>query len=196
MQILEQKKEIRKKIKELKLSFDNIQLQYFSNIICNKITQNEHFISSKYIFLYNSLPYEVITDSLLQFRDQGKIIVLPVVVGEEMVLKEYIPSKLKKGYMNILEPVQDEIIDPKLIQLAIIPGIAFDSNCNRLGRGKGYYDRLLSKINCYKIGICFDFQIVENIPIESNDVKMDMVITDCNVYNYTQECPESCGNSQ
>lgn len=196
MQIIEQKTVIRKHIKELKFTFDKIQLEQFSLQICNKVAQLEQFHKAKYILLYSSLPYEVITESLFKFAQQGKILVLPVVIGDDLILKEYIPSMLKVGYMNILEPSQEEIISPELIDLAIVPGVAFDSNCNRMGRGKGYYDRLLAKANCTKIGICYGFQLVDNVPTDQNDIKMDMVITDCNVYSCKPEYLKFCDNSQ
>ena len=62
--------------------------------------------------------------------------------------------------------------------MAVIPGMAFDSNGNRLGRGKGYYDRFLSMLpaRIYKIGVCFDFQKFEHIPTATNDIQMDCVI--------------------
>lgn len=196
MQLNEQKKAIRKRIKELKFTFEKVKLEQYSLKICNKVAQLEQFHKAKYILLYSSLPYEVSTESLFKFAKQGKILVLPVVVGEDLILKEYIPSKLKVGYMNILEPSQEEIISPELIDLAIVPGVAFDSNCNRMGRGKGYYDRLLAKANCTKIGICYGFQLVDNVPTDQNDIKMDMVITDCNVYSCKPEYLKFCDNSQ
>ena len=63
------------------------------------------------------------------------------------------------------------------IDVAIIPGMSFDNDGNRLGRGKGYYDRLLAKIpQTYKIGMCFDFQKVEEVPTEETDIRMDEVL--------------------
>jgi 5-formyltetrahydrofolate cyclo-ligase len=59
-----------------------------------------------------------------------------------------------------------------------VPGIAFDRKMNRLGRGKGYYDRFLSKISAPKIGICFDFQLLDKIPAESTDIKMDYIVSE------------------
>ncbi len=67
--------------------------------------------------------------------------------------------------------------DPKDIDLVITPGLAFDHNNNRLGHGKGYYDRLLAGMRAFKIGVCFNFQLFNEIPYTLNDVKMDMVIT-------------------
>ncbi len=196
MEIIEQKKLIRKKIKELKCLFTSGQTDVMSGIICNKVLELQEFKDAHTILLYNSLPDEVKTSILLESYKKGKKIVLPVVKGDNLILKEYIPSQLQVGYMNILEPCGDDIIDPKEIELAVIPGIAFDSHCHRLGRGKGYYDRLLPQTNCTKVGICYSFQIVENIPVNRNDIKMDIVITDCNLYSYKQEYLDSYDNSQ
>ncbi len=196
MQIIEQKKSIRKEIRQKKLLYGSNELDFISLIICKKVMQLEQIKSSQTILIYNSLPDEVQTSLLFTLKEEGKRIVLPVVTGDILILKEYIPGKLSVGYMNILEPTQEETIDPNEIDLAIIPGIAFDKECNRLGRGKGYYDKLLPYTNCPKIGICYQFQVVDNIPTDVNDIKMDMVITDCNLYSCKPECQDSYGNSQ
>lgn len=62
------------------------------------------------------------------------------------------------------------------IDVILVPGVAFDAYGNRLGRGKGYYDKILKQTNAYKIGVCFDFQFIENVPTEVHDVKMDKVV--------------------
>ena len=64
------------------------------------------------------------------------------------------------------------------IDLAVIPGMAFDRDGHRLGRGKGFYDKLLPGIKCRKIGLCFSFQLADSVPIEPHDIVMDMVLTD------------------
>ncbi len=63
------------------------------------------------------------------------------------------------------------------IDLIIVPGIAFDKSLNRLGRGKAYYDKLLKDSKAIKIGVCFDFQLLESVPVDKYDVKMDLIIT-------------------
>ena len=68
------------------------------------------------------------------------------------------------------------------IDLIIVPGVAFDAQCHRLGRGRGFYDRLLSSLHAPKIGICFDFQLVPSVPVESFDHPMDHVVTETKVY--------------
>ena len=105
---------------------------------------------------------------------------LPVVINEEeLEIREYKDKNdLKEGIAyHIMEPVGEKYNDYKNIDVAVVPGMSFDDNGNRLGRGKGYYDRFLKQIpQAYKIGICFNFQKVKAVPTEETDIKMDEVI--------------------
>ncbi|MGG6550203.1 UNVERIFIED_CONTAM: 5-formyltetrahydrofolate cyclo-ligase, partial [Prevotella sp. 15_C9] len=75
---------------------------------------------------------------------------------------------------HILDPVGELFTDYEHIEFIAVPGMSFDSHCNRLGRGKGYYDRLLKKVpGAYKLGICFDFQKLNEIPTGKYDWKVD-----------------------
>jgi 5-formyltetrahydrofolate cyclo-ligase len=110
----------------------------------------------------------------------GHRVLLPVVAGKELELRLYEGEEsLRTGAYNIMEPVgslfpQEEYDQ---IELAIIPGMAFDAMGHRLGRGKGYYDRLLPQLTAaYKIGVCYPFQFVSDVPSEEHDVRMNEVI--------------------
>lgn len=180
------KKAIRKEIKARKESAGPEKMTSLSLAIQEQVLSLEELSKSKTILLYHSLPDEVGTSLLLEklsSRASGdKRVVLPVVEGEYLLLKEYLPNNMEKGYRDIYEPAGEDCIDPSEIDLAIIPGVAFDCNCNRLGRGKGYYDRLIPFLNCRKIGLSFDFQITEGIPCEEFDMPLDMVITETAIY--------------
>lgn len=76
--------------------------------------------------------------------------------------------------VEILSPVGSEFVNPEIL---LIPGLGFDFRNNRLGRGKGFYDRYLKGFKGLKIGVCFKSQIVEQIPCEEHDIKMDMIIS-------------------
>ena len=86
------------------------------------------------------------------------------------------------GYRNISEPTGSVKTDPSEIELAIIPGVAFDKCCNRMGRGKGFYDRLIPYLKCPTIGLGFGFQMVDSIPCEEFDKPLDMVVTEIDTY--------------
>lgn len=151
---------------------------------------------AKTILVYASLDDEVPTLDFLNscyehaiVFDEDKAptrkphIVLPCVFDDKrLVLRRFTsPQDLViKGKYLIPEPTGQIFNDYKNIDLAIIPGMAFDSHGHRLGRGKGYYDRLLSHPefrNICKVGVCFDFQYFDTIPAEPHDVLMDKIIT-------------------
>ena len=103
---------------------------------------------------------------------------LPCVRGEELDIR-YFEGKDKlcpgEGFA-IPEPVGALFEDLAQIDLILVPGVAFDASGNRLGRGKGYYDKILRQTDAYKLGVCFAFQLLEQIPTEPHDVKMDRVV--------------------
>ena len=110
----------------------------------------------------------------------GKTVLLPKVTGDEtMELCRYASrADLTEGAFHIMEPVGTPFTDFAQIDTALIPGVAFDAGCRRLGRGRGYYDRFLAACPyIYKIGVCFPFQRVPEVPAETHDVLMDEVIT-------------------
>ena len=97
--------------------------------------------------------------------------------GESLELRVYAPAHLSPGSFGILEPATGSLFtDYDRIDLAVVPGMAFDRKGNRLGRGKGFYDRLLPLLKAPKAGICFPFQLVEAVPVEPFDTPMDYVI--------------------
>lgn len=137
------------------------------------------FRAAHTVLLYHSLPDEVDTHDFIREWSDKKQILLPVVVGDDLELRIYTgPEDLATGSYGIEEPTGELFTDYTSIDFIAVPGVAFDRNGNRLGRGKGYYDRLLPRIpSAYKAGICFPFQIVEEVPAEPFDIRMDEIIT-------------------
>lgn len=129
--------------------------------------------------LYHSLKDEVDTHALIRKWSRKKRILLPVVVGDDLELRIYTGSEdMTIGAYGIEEPTGELFTDYAAIEFIAVPGVAFDRSGNRLGRGKGYYDRLLPRIpSAYKAGICFPYQLVEEVPAEAFDIRMDEVIT-------------------
>ena len=176
------KKELRQFIRNKKRQYSSSQLEELSLSVLSRLNGNEHLQRAETILMYYSLPDEVNTHAYIdQLLTEGKKILLPEVIdGENMVIREYTGKHdLKEGAFHIMEPIGSLFPEERYqeINLAIIPGMAFDQQGNRLGRGKGYYDRFLQKIpQVYKIGICFPFQLVDEIPTEETDIKMDAMI--------------------
>lgn len=174
------KKELRKQIRNRKRQFTNSELEELSLPVINRLLSMPEIADSQTILMYYSLPDEVYThDAVEVLARQGKTVLLPKVIdSENMEIRVYRNKEdLAKGSYGIMEPKGQLFTDYGKITTAVIPGMSFDSSYNRLGRGKGYYDRFLKKIPlAYKIGVCFDFQKEKDIPHEENDVKMDTVI--------------------
>lgn len=183
MDIRGQKKEIRRAIREQKRSVDESWMLQASDIIMSQLESQDLFKAADTVFMYHALPDEVQTATFLDKWYQTKRILIPLVSGDDLILKVYSPDKVVSGYKGIPEPSDDaETVDASEVQLAIVPGVAFDRSCNRLGRGKGFYDRLIPSLKCPLIGLSFDFQIVAQVPVEIFDRKLDMVITQNNLF--------------
>lgn len=175
------KKELRTLVRELKRSHSREELDALSAEVMSLVLAHPAIESAQTILFYHSLPDEVCTHSAIdQLTAMGKQVVLPKVIDEEnMELREYHSrADLAEGAFHIMEPTGPLFADYSKIQLAIIPGMGFDRQGNRLGRGKGYYDRMLVQLDhAYKIGVCFPFQLFDKIPTDIHDITMDEVLT-------------------
>lgn len=172
------KEELRKTIRNRKRQFTSTQLDELSLAAVSKVLKHPRFCNANTVMLYCSLPDEVSTRLIIK-ESSAKTIVLPRVTGPgTMELRLYTGTQsLEEGAFHIMEPTGPIFTKYQDIELAIIPGMAFDAQGHRMGRGRGYYDRFLPLLtNAYKIGICFPFQHVENVPTEPTDINMDEVI--------------------
>lgn len=172
------KAEIRRYIRSRKADFTRDELEKMSTDIIGKLEANPYYAKAHTVLLYHSLADEVFTHFLVTEASKTKTVLLPTVVGDELELHEFAPSSsTHKGAFDICESDGPLFTDYSSIDLAVIPGMAFDHKGNRLGRGKGYYDRLLPKLCCPIIGLCFPFQYLDNIPVEEHDRRVDIVIS-------------------
>ena len=172
-----EKKELRALIKTLKKQRSKEQLLTQSEQILAKLEQHPDFAKAEIVMLYSALPDEVQTQAFLEKWHLKKKIILPTVVGDDIIPVEYgRDTAFAVGDFNILEP-QNEPYQGGF-DLIIVPGVAFDRKGNRLGRGRGYYDRFLCQhLDVKRIGICFDFQLVDEVPAEPFDIRMDEVLS-------------------
>lgn len=175
-----EKKEIRRQIRELKKNYSLEEKKKNSELIWARVEQDEHFKRAQIILAYWSMDDEVFTHDFVCKWAEKKIILLPCVRGEELNIR-YFDGREKlcpgEGYA-IPEPVGKLFTDLDKIDMILVPGVAFDCSLNRLGRGKGYYDKILKQTSAYKLGICFDFQMIAQVPTEEHDIKMNQII--CN----------------
>lgn len=171
---------LRSQIRTAKRQYSPAQLAVFSKTLCDNILNMPAYQSAHTLLLYSPLTDEVDIFPLIDNAFcNGKCVLLPKVVGDDLELHIYKGVvSLERGAFGILEPTGEVFSDYDNVDAAIIPGMAFDGHGNRLGRGKGYYDRLLPRLTkAYKIGVCFPFQYFDEIPSEEHDVVMDCVVS-------------------
>ena len=185
------KQQIREEILIKRKKLTNKERNLFSKTICKTLEQTTIFQNAKCIAFYYATPDEVQTIACIEKRYTQKKIVLPIVKGENLAFYEYKgKNQIKKGSFDIMEPIientDEQAILPENIDIFIVPGMAFDQHCNRIGHGKGFYDRLLSEMQKPKIGLCFSCQLLDNIPTKKHDIKMSMVITEEKIFLHSK----------
>lgn len=187
LDVVSQKKELRKTIKGLLRQKSEVALEFESFSACKRICEHEQFKNAKTILAYNAIKYECDPKYLVeQARILGKTVAFPLCT-ENGGLCLCVPNNENaffSGAYGIKEPDinNSTIIEYSIIELMIVPAIAYDKSCNRLGRGGGYYDRLLSNAKSFTAGLVFDAQIVENTPREDHDCQVDAVFTSTTIY--------------
>ena len=174
------KEDTRRLIRELKRAVPMAERLSRSEAIMHRVESLPEFKTAEVVLLYWSMADEVQTYSFVDRWHRDKVVLLPCVDGDMLRLRQYTgPDCIVSGeQFGIGEPIGPEWTNLNAVQLVVVPGVAFDPTGNRMGRGKGYYDRFLAKHpTVKKIGICFDFQLVEHIPAEPHDIRMDEVVS-------------------
>lgn len=172
------KKELRKQIKELKKQYTLQQKIEKSGKVWEQVEQDPHFREARVVLAYWSMEDEVFTHDFVCRWARHKQLLLPCVRGNELDIRRFngIENLCPGESFGIPEPVGSLYPDPENIDVILVPGVAFDLAGGRLGRGKGYYDKMLKQTRAFKIGVCFDFQLVQQVPAEEHDVAVDRVI--------------------
>ncbi|MCM1117189.1 MAG: 5-formyltetrahydrofolate cyclo-ligase [Pseudoflavonifractor sp.] len=138
------------------------------------------FMMAERILMYHSLPDELSTREFIDRWESRKRFFLPRVNGVNLDILPYDRSSLRLGSFHIEEPGGMDTTDVDDIELIVVPAVAFDRRGNRVGRGKGYYDRLLAGTRALKVGVGYDFQLRDDGDIEPDDfdIPLDILITE------------------
>lgn len=176
------KRDIRKKVLGTRKSLEIEDVKYISKEISLTILKWDIYKNSKSIMLYSAIKNEV--DLSMVASDaikNNKELVYPKTIRETVDIIPCIVSnleELQEGEYGILEPSIDKSVEKNKIDTVFVPGVAYDINGYRIGYGAGYYDRFLRDYNGIKVGICFSFQIVDDVYKDEHDIKMDYIITE------------------
>lgn len=178
------KKSLRKIMREKRKIMDKSEKNILDKELREKLFDTEEYKNSKIIFVYVSTEEEVNTIEIIKRAlDDGKSVAVPKIMknGEMRALKINLLDELKTGYFNILEPSEDAEDLSEVIDLTIVPGLAFDKENKRLGYGGGFYDRFFERYkNSFKISLCYDYQFVRTVYSEKYDISIEMIISnDC-----------------
>ncbi len=174
------KAELRKAMLLKRDSLSASERNVASESISNRLFSIDRVKEAEIVAIYSSIGSEVETrEMILKAVSLGKEVLLPILAsGNSLEFGKFESfEKMKPGRFGILEPIQkfDSKLHPQVI---IIPGVAFGACMHRVGYGKGYYDRFLASLPSFRIGICFDFQIVDKLPHHEDDQRMQMIISE------------------
>lgn len=171
---------MRKQIRELKKNYTLEDKKLLSLKVWERVEQIDQFKRAEVILAYWSMDDEVFTHDFVMRWEGKKKILLPCVKGGDLEIRSFEGAEgLCAGEsFGIMEPVGKLADDLNEIDVVLVPGVAFDRCGHRLGRGKGYYDKILRLTSACKIGICFGFQLLDEVPVEEHDIQMDCVVTD------------------
>lgn len=172
-----EKRELRKKINGMRRMLSELEKMDAAEEVFSQLEKTAAFLMADRILMYHSLPDELSTHRFLSKWSGRKHFYLPRVNGVNLDILPYNESRLELGAFHIEEPTGEDTVEADEIELIVVPAVAYDRRGNRLGRGKGFYDRLLKTSRATKIGVGYEFQLVDELPVEEHDVPMDMVIT-------------------
>lgn len=160
---------------------------------CSELAQRQllalpEFAAASVIALYAPVRNEVATSELFHVgRNAAKQVLFPRVAGKKLEFVEVSEwSELQPGAFGIAEPTGTRVVVPAAIEFMVLPGVAFDRRGHRLGYGKGYYDRYWHQQPRHGllVGLGFDFQLVDRLPVEHHDIQLDLLVTEANLFRF------------
>ncbi len=172
------KDDIRRAVKARKTLLNDEEKLTSARRVFEMLEKTADFLLSDRILMYHSLPDELSTREFITKWRGRKHFYLPRVNGLNLEILPYDESHLALGSFHIEEPTGNDLTSVEDMEMIVVPAVAYDRRGNRVGRGKGYYDRLLANSRARKIGVAYDFQLVDEIESEPHDVRVDVVITD------------------
>ncbi len=186
MAIITDKQTVRAGMREKTSSINSDTQALLSLLIFENLIRLEELNSAKDVFCFVGVRGEPDTTAIISYLlEQGKNVCVPKCYRGGIMearriknLDELVPVPP----FGIPEPGPDtEIVPPHKIDIALIPGLAFDTTGGRLGKGAGYYDRFLKDTTAYRCAICFEFALIDTVPTTDHDISMDMVVTESKI---------------
>lgn len=179
------KTELRENLHSKLRGLSESELSEKSKSACKRLLQTKEFEQADTVMLYLSLPHEVETAELiLHCWQMGKLVVVPKVSWQQRhmipVMIKSLETGIEEDHIGLKNPVTGVPFPSEDIDLVITPGVGFDLSGNRLGRGGAFYDRFFSHktLKAFKLGLAFHEQIIDAVPTDEHDEKVNCLITD------------------
>lgn len=180
------KDEIRKQILEKRSNLSLEEIDKKSELIIENLAP--YLKNAQNIMIFMDMKNEVRITKLIELYPEKNFFISKIVNSKnrEMKINKYNENELVLHKFGYYESSSDDFYDEKILDIVIVPALAFDSSKNRIGFGGGYYDTFLNKVreknkNTLFIGVCYDFQMIEEVPIEGHDITLDLVINESEV---------------
>lgn len=180
------KDEIRKQILEKRSNLSLEEVDKKSELIIENLTP--YLKNAQNIMIFTDMKNEVRITKLIELYPEKNFFISKIVNSKnrEMKINKYNENELVLHKFGYYESSSDDFYDEKILDIVIVPALAFDSSKNRIGFGGGYYDTFLNKVreknkNTLFIGVCYDFQMIEEVPIEGHDITLDLVVNESEV---------------
>lgn len=173
-----EKNELRQHHQQLRMNMTKADILKYSKVITNELLNLTLLDDAENVFIYHAFRNEVILDPR---RLKNWMIAMPQVINQDTMVFRHIDADtvFEKSAYGVLEPVTGQLVTPSSSTVVLVPGSAFDRLGNRVGYGAGYYDRYLAKYpDTTTIGVCYEHQLVDTLPSEAHDRRMDYIITE------------------
>ena len=172
------KKETRRAVRERVKALSAEEKAQKSTMLALALVVHPAVRSAGVVALFSPLSDEPQVGEIIPVIAGERSVVLPRVEGDVMRFYPYSPASMGTGSYGIQEPLEGEAVDPSSIDVMVVPGVAFTADGARLGRGKGYYDKYMSLpgFRARTLGVCYSQQLLEELPVDGHDVKIDEII--------------------
>jgi len=177
---------IRKQVLEIRNKLSESEAAALSESIFQNLKKNSFFNDAGNVMVYLDFKHEVKTDCIIEYcLANGKKVYVPICIPEthELCISRITgPGQLQAGHYGIREPFREyvRLSDSSLLDLVLVPGVAFDASGNRIGFGAGYYDRFMKRLrpDAVKAALAYSFQVVEQVPADEYDIPADYIVTE------------------
>jgi len=173
---------IREEMKEKRRAMQKSEVFGKSLIAQNIFLESNIYCEAKTVMLYIPLGNEISTDEIIENALlSGKDVLVPVTDSKTFEITAHKITKdteFEKGVFSLTEPKEKAQFDSSRIDVVLVPGVAFSAGGNRIGFGKGCYDKFLKDIRATKVGFCYDFQVLDEFETDEFDIRMDFLITE------------------